>query len=74
MDSMEGTVIFTQESRFQLVDRTGVAHHFIVSHSCSAEPEQLAALQRDQARVRVGYRTGKDVLAHTALRVDLLDG
>jgi hypothetical protein len=73
MNSIEGTVILSQESRFQLLDRNGVGHHFILGHSCAAEPEQLPALQRRQARVRVGYRSGADVLAHVALRIDMLD-
>ena len=73
MDSIEGTVLFAQESRFQLLDRNGVGHHFIVGHACSAESEQLPKLQRDQATVRVRYRAGKDVLAHVALRIDVLD-
>lgn len=73
MDTMVGTVIYAQESRFQLVDRDGIAHLFILSPSAAAEPEQLPALQRDQARVRVGYVPAEDLLAHKALRIDRLD-
>ncbi len=73
MDSIEGTVILAQESRFQILDRGGVGHHFILGHSCAADPEQLPALQRDQSRVRVHYRQAEDLLAHLALRIDLLE-
>jgi len=74
MASMEGRVIISQESRFQLLDRNGVCHHFVLSYTCSAEPEQLPALQRVQARVRVRYRPAADLLAHAALSITLLDG
>jgi hypothetical protein len=73
MDSIEGTVLFAQESRFQLLDRNGVGHHFILASGSAAEPEQLAVLQRDQSRVRVRFRSAHDVLAHLALRIDRLD-
>ncbi len=72
MDSIEGIVILAQESRFQLLDRNGVGHHFILGASCAAEPEQLPPLQHDQSRVRVAYRSGEDVLAHMAVRIDIL--
>ena len=58
MQSIEGTVIFAQESRFQLLDRSGVGHHFVLSHAAAVDPEQLPALQRDQARVRVALSAG----------------
>ncbi len=74
MDLIDGMVIFAQESRFQLLDHSGVAHHFVLSHAAAAEPQQLAALQRDQARVRVGYRPAKDLLAHAAVCITLLAG
>ena len=74
MESIEGTVIFAQESRFQLIDRGGISHHFVLSHSAAAEPEQLPALQRNQARVRVGYRRAPDVLAHAAMSITVLEG
>jgi hypothetical protein len=72
MNSMEGRVIFAQESRFQLLDRNGVAHHFVLSHASAAEPEQLSALQRDQARVRVSYQPAEGLLAHAAMRISLM--
>jgi hypothetical protein len=73
MDQIEGRVIFAQESRFLLVDRGGVAHHFVLSHAAGADPEQLPALQRVQARVRVGYKPAGDLIAHAAMRITLLD-
>ena len=73
MDQIEGRVIFAQESRFQLLDRDGVAHHFILSHSASAEPEQLSALQHRQAMVRVRYRPAPDMIAHAAIVIQMLE-
>ncbi len=74
MASMEGRVILAQESRFQLLDRNGVSHHFVLSHSAAAEPEQLPALQRAQARIRVRYRGVEGLIAHAALAITVLPG
>jgi hypothetical protein len=73
MDQIEGRVIFAQESRFQLVDRNGVAHHFVLSHAAAADPEQLPALQRARALVRVGYESAPGLIGHAAMRIDVLD-
>ncbi len=62
MDVMEGVVTMAQESRFQLTDDRGVSHLFILSHSAAAEPDQLAPLSRQQARVRVHYTTPENVI------------
>lgn len=72
MNSIEGTVIFAQESRFQLLDGDGVGHHFVLSHSSAADPEQLPMLQRNQARVRVHFRVANDLLANEAVDIDML--
>lgn len=74
MDQIEGRLIFAQESRFQVMDNGGVAHHFVLSHSASAEPQQLYPLQKRQARVRVRYRQAPDQIAHAALSIQLLEG
>ena len=73
MDAIEGRVIFAQEGRFQLLDRDGVGHHFVLSHSAAAEPEQLPVLQRRQAMVRVRYRPAPDQIAHAAMAVQMLE-
>lgn len=73
MATMEGRVLLAQESRFQLMGRDGVAQHFILGHAAGADPEQLAALQMAQSRVRVGYSQPPDVHARVATRIDLLD-
>jgi hypothetical protein len=73
MRSIEGLVIIVQEGRFQLVDDAGVAHLFLLGHAASADPEQLAPLQRKQARVRVMYRPAERLIAHVAKRLVLLD-
>jgi hypothetical protein len=72
MKHVKGTVLFTQESRFMLETDTGERHLFILSHKASAEPQQLPPLQHRQARVRVTYDEGPDVIGNIAYAVDLL--
>lgn len=72
MDQIEGIVMFAQESRFQLLDRNGVAHHFVLSRNAAAEPQQLSLLQRRQARVRVTYHPAPNLIAHEATAIRLL--
>ena len=74
MDSIEGTVIIVQESRFQLIDRDGVGHQFVLSSGSSADAEQLTGLQGDKALVRVFYRAAPDLLANAAVRIALPRG
>lgn len=73
MDSIEGRVILAQESRFQLLDRNGVAHHFVLGHKAPLEPEQLPPLQRKQAMVKVHYKKAPDLIAHIAMRIQMLE-
>jgi hypothetical protein len=72
MAQMEGTVTIVQEGRFQLSDDRGVSHLFILSHSASAEPDQLEVLQRWQARVRVKYSRARGLIGLIARSVDLI--
>jgi hypothetical protein len=74
MKNVQGTVLFTQESRFMLETDAGERHLFILSHSASIEPQQLPPLQRRQARVRVTYDDAPQVIGFTAYAVELLDG
>ena len=73
MRSIEGVVTIVQEGRFQLVDDAGVAHLFLLGYAAAADPEQLAPLQREQARVRVTYRPAERLIANIAERLVLLD-
>jgi hypothetical protein len=73
MRSMEGVVTIVQEGRFQLVDDAGVAHLFLLGHAAAADPEQLAPLPREQARLHVMYRPAGRLIAHVAERLVLLD-
>ena len=73
MQAIQGIVTIVQESRFQVVDANGVAHHFLLSHKASVEPEHLPSLQRDQAPVRVWYTSAHDLIGHVAARIELLD-
>ena len=72
MRSIEGLVTIVQEGRFQLLDRDGVAHQFLLAHDAPLEPEQLPSLL--QRRVRVAFTDPAGVIAHLANRVDALDG
>jgi hypothetical protein len=73
LQTMLGTVIIVQESRFQLIDDAGVAHLFVLGHDTLAEPDQLEPLQRRQARVRVAYSSPRNVIGLVAHSVDLAD-
>jgi len=73
MKSIKGIIIIVQEGRFQLMDQSGVAHHFLLGHAAAAEPEQLAPLQHEQALVQVHYKDPKDVIGHTAMKITVLD-
>ncbi|MBV8612988.1 MAG: hypothetical protein JOY66_04355 [Acetobacteraceae bacterium] len=73
MHSIEGVVTIVQEGRFQLTDRDGVSHQFELSHRAAAEPDQLPPLQRDQARVRVRYEPGENVIGFVARSIERLD-
>ncbi len=68
---MEGVLTIVQESRFQLVDDDGVAHHFVLAYNAALEPEQLPALL--MRRVRVGYNDRRGLIGHVASSIDLLD-
>ena len=71
MHSVEGVVIIVQESRFQLLDDNGVAHHFLLAHNAAAEEEQLPVLL--QRRVRVRYTDPDNLIGHVASKILLLD-
>ena len=61
---MDGVVTLVQEGRFQLTDDGGVSHLFILSPWAAAETEQLAPLQRRQARVRVTYKPARNAIGN----------
>ncbi len=73
MESMDGIVTIVQESRFELRDPKGASHTFLLSHKAPLEPQQLAPLPQEQARVRVRYATAHGIigfLAHSVTRLD----
>lgn len=72
MPEMQGVITIVQESRFQLTDDSGASHLFILGHSAAAEPDQLAPLQRRQARVRVQYVQPKNIIGMVAKSVALV--
>ncbi len=69
--SMEGVVTIVQEGRFQLTDDRGVSHLFILGHNAPPETEQLAPLQRRQARVRVRYRPAENLIGNVLSSIEL---
>ena len=73
MNVTTGVVTLAQESRFQLVDDAGIAHHFILSHGAASEPSQLGALQRRQARIHVQWRDAPNLIARIARRIELAE-
>ena len=74
MATMDGRITLAQESRFQLTDEAGVGHLFTLGPWCAAEPAQLGPLAKRQARVRVTYEDGVDVIGYVAQRIDLRAG
>jgi hypothetical protein len=70
MPEMRGIITIVQESRFQLTDDAGASHLFILGHASMAEPEQLAPLQRDQARVRVTYMQPRNIIGMVAKKIE----
>lgn len=71
MQRLDGVITIVQESRFQLVDDDGVAHHFLLGHRAAIEPEQLPPLL--ERRVRVFYTDPKNLIGHLADKLLLLD-
>ena len=73
MKFIEGIVTIVQEGRFQLRDPDGATHQFELSHKAPLEPEQLPPLQHDQARVRVAYTPGENIIGFVAHEIERLD-
>jgi hypothetical protein len=71
--AMTGTITIVQEGRFQMTDDAGVSHLFILAASAAAESQQLAALQRRQARICVRYKPAPDIIGNTAVSITELD-
>jgi hypothetical protein len=72
MQSIVGTMIIAQEQRFQLLDRDGVGHQFLLHYGSAMEPDQLPPLLH--RLVRVCYRPAEaHIIGHTAVHIDLLE-
>ena len=74
MPFMEGTITIVQESRFQMTDDEGASHLFSLGPHASAEPAQLAPLAARQARVRVDYRDGDNIIGAIARNIYIVSG
>ena len=72
MPFMEGTITLVQESRFQMMDDEGASHLFLLGPHAAAEPGQLAPLAARQARLRVKYRAGDNVIGAIAQDIYLV--
>ena len=68
---MEGVVTLVQEGRLQLTDDRGVSHLFVLGPNAAAETDQLPALQRRQARVRVRYHPAANVIGNLISTIEL---
>lgn len=73
MAEMTGTVVIVQEGRLHVIDDVGAGHLFILSAHAGAETEQLRALQKRQARVRVTYSQPPNIVGLVAKKIELLD-
>ena len=69
--SMDGIVTLVQEGRLQLTDDRGVSHLFILDANAAAETDQLAPLQRRQARVRVCYTPARNIIGNLLSSIEL---
>jgi hypothetical protein len=73
MQSIVGTILIAQEGRFQLLDRDGVGHQFLLHHRSGVEPDQLPPLLH--RRVRVAYRAAEmeHIIGHAVVHIELLE-
>jgi hypothetical protein len=73
MQSIVGTILIAQEGRFQLLDREGVGHQFLLHHRSGVEPDQLPQLLH--RRVRVAYRPAEEehIIGHAVVHIELLE-
>lgn len=67
-----GRITLTQEGRFQLRGEDRRATLFILAHDAAIEPQDLPALQRSQARVRVEGAPAPGLVAQVAHRIEIL--
>ncbi len=67
--AMDGVITIVQEGRFQMTDDAGVSHLFILGHAAAAETEQLDAIRRGTARVRVRFEEPGNLIGNVATRI-----
>jgi|tagenome__1003787_1003787.scaffolds.fasta_scaffold20804071_1 hypothetical protein len=73
MQSIVGTMVIAQEGRFQLLDRDGVGHQFLLHYGSAVEADQLPPLLHRQVRVCYRPAKGADIIGHIAVQIDLLE-
>ncbi|MGG5811251.1 hypothetical protein [Falsiroseomonas sp. CW058] len=71
MQSITGTILLVQESRFRLLTGQGRAETFLLSHAAPIEPQDLTPLAGRRVRVRCERAPG--LLAFVARDLQLLD-
>jgi hypothetical protein len=64
--TVSGIVTVAQENRFQLALDGGGTRLFVVTHNAAIDPDQLAALQAQQAHVVVTFRPVDELIADEA--------
>lgn len=73
MRSIVGTLVIAQEERFQLLDRDGIGHHFLLHYGSAVEVDQLPPLLHRQVRVCYRPAEAAHIVGHVAISIDLLE-
>lgn len=73
MSSVIGRVLLVQEGRFELLSDNGQGHIFLLAPGSGVEADDLAALQRRQARVLVQDAAAPGLTARVAKHIKTLE-
>jgi hypothetical protein len=68
--TMWGVITLVQESRFQLLDESGVAHLLLLAHDVAVDARLLMRLAESRTRVRVTCRDTPHLIAHLATALE----
>jgi len=73
MQSIVGVMVIAQEGRFQLLDRDGVGHQFLLHYGSTVDADQMPPLLH--RRMRVSYRPAEvaNIIGHIAVHIYLLE-
>jgi hypothetical protein len=73
MKSRVGIITVAQEGRFRLMTRDGRSHVYLLAPDCAVEAQDLPALARRQAQVRVTYEQTDTLTAGVAHALEPTD-